>query len=207
MIDLPPGGRPSVSLHLEADDSHYNHNITRPTDLDSPVSPLSPVDSHYPHPPSNEAIEQIIANAMALAGSGPSSNSGSSSTPAPSGQHPHQHPLQQGGHAVGPPALPRSDGSFGSNNGGTRGDGHTGGDVSGRPGTGVRTGSDGYLGGAGTGYSGQLPPSGGAGNGVGNGAGSGGRLGGTIGTFRTSDREILLADGVRTDAQESPLLA
>lgn len=57
-------------------------------------------------------------------------------------------------------------------------------DLGSRPGTGLRTGSDGYVGGTGTGYSGQLPPLGGAGASAGNGTGMGGRLGGTIGTFR-----------------------
>jgi hypothetical protein len=215
MIDLPPGGRPSISLHLDHtgsigsnnnNDNNYahNHNDETGTNLDSPVSPLSPSTSQYPHPPSNEAIEQIIANAMALAGSGPPSNSGPSSTPALPGQlpHPHQHPqphqLQHQHHVTqpgggGPPAFARSDGSFGSNNGGaTRTDGYVLSDLGVRPGTGLRTGSDGYVGGTGTGYSGQLPPLGGIGAGVGTGtgtgagAGVGGRLGGTIGTFRKS---------------------
>lgn len=226
MIDLPPGGRPSISLHFDSNGSVHtvnsvksgdyhnsNHAGMRGNGIDSPTSPLSPTtttsDSQYPHPPSNEAIEQIIANAMALAGSGPpskaNSNSGSSSTPAPGGIHQHQHhqhsqlssqsqphghqyPTQ---HGVGPlsqalpPALPRSDGSFGSTNGGTRPEANGPGEM-GRPGSGLRTGSDGYLGttGTGMGYSGQLAPSGGN---VGTGGqGVGGRLGGTIGTFRTS---------------------
>lgn len=208
MIDLPPGGRPSISLHLDYTDSTGSNNNsndknnrndeTGKTDVDSPTSPLSPTTMQYPHPPSNEAIEQIIANAMALAGSGPSSNSGSSSTPALPGQHAHPHPqphqliqhhVAQAGAAGGPPAFPRSDGSFGSNNGaGGRPEGHVVSDLGSRPGTGLRTGSDGYVGGTGTGYSGQLPPLGGTGASVGGGAGMGGRLGGTIGTFRESIR-------------------
>ena len=195
----PPGDPRSTQTTVNTSNKKPLVSIsTSPSDLsrpdvaagktDSPASPLSPDVSHYPPPPSNAAIEQIIANAMALAGSGPPSNSETSSTGGtPFGGPNNAQQLQINSasgypfHRVGQaPTLPRSDGSFGSTGpGGVQAQGQEGlnaQDVSSIPrpgGATTRTGSDGYV--PGTGYSGQLPPLLG-----------GGRLGGTIGTFRKS---------------------
>lgn len=183
--------KPLVSISTSPSDLS-RPDLTAGT-TDSPASPLSPELSNYPPPPSNAAIEQIIANAMALAGSGPPSNSETSSTggtpfggPNNSQQQPQinpasGHPFHRVGQA---PTLPRSDGSFGSTGpGGVQLPGQEGlggqdNSSMSRPGGGTtRTGSDGYV--PGTGYSGQLPPLLG-----------GGRLGGTIGTFRESPNAL-----------------
>jgi hypothetical protein len=210
----PPGDLRSTQHNINSSNKKPLVSIsTSPSDLsrpdvatgtaDSPASPLSPDLLHYPPPPSNAAIEQIIANAMALAGSGPPSNSETSSTGGtPFGgpnnsQQPQinsasSHPFHRVGQA---PTLPRSDGSFGSTGpGGVQAQGQEGlngqevSSISRPGGMTARTGSDGFV--PGTGYSGQLPPLLG-----------GGRLGGTIGTFRESFTALWGSWFLRQEAQ------
>lgn len=127
---------------------------------ESPLSPLSP-DGPYPPIPSNAAIEQIIANAMALAGSGPGqgSNHSFSSVSVASNHH------VGGNHNI--------NGNVGQDGMVKTPDGES----EGRPGVGSRVGSDGYVNAAAIpgGLSGVLQ------GGV---PMTGGRLGGTIGTFQ-----------------------
>ena len=190
-----PNGASESAQMSESSSRHAADSLVAPPPPSSPpklkqkpanASPLSPASQPYPPPPSNAAIEQIIANAMALAGSGPSPSKGSSQnvltsssaaspfypTPSPSGGlQPYSATHQQ---------LPTSGLSssmqYAKNN-----DNNTT--------SGIPTAHNGHLSGAGSqhlhpgmdhSYMHAHFPSGG-----------GGRLGGTIGTFRRSHTPIM----------------